>query len=154
MEIWKAIPGAETYMVSSLGRVRKGDIILAITKQKAGYCVCSIKNKTKYVHRLVAEAFLDGVGEIDHIDGDKGNNRVENLERVTHQENVRRAYAGKGCRNPSGKGKPVIARLGDSYAIFASGRSAARALGRSQAAISNGCKYGYKVSGWKVSFVG
>ena len=104
------------------------------------------------VHRLVAEAFLDGVGEIDHIDGNKANNRVENLERVTHRENVRRAYAGKGCRNPSGKGKPVIARSGDSYAIFASGRSAARALGRSQAAISNGCKYGYKVSGWNVTY--
>ena len=154
MEIWKAIPGAETYMVSSLGRVRKNDTILANTRQKAGYCVCSIKGKTRYVHHLVAEAFLDGVGEIDHLDGDKSNNRADNLERVTHQENVRRAYAGKGSRNPSGKGKPVIARSGASYVVFASTRAAGRALGRSQTAVSCGCKYGYKVGGWKVSFVG
>lgn len=50
-------------------------------------------NRTKYsVHRLVAEHFLpswDPYLEVNHIDGDRDNNKVSNLEMCTHQENVR-----------------------------------------------------------------
>lgn len=61
----------------------------------SGYKVVGLKNgrKTKnhYVHRLVAEAFLpnpDGRTEVNHLDYDKGNNTVENLEWATRTENV------------------------------------------------------------------
>lgn len=49
------------------------------------------KRYAKYVHRLVAESFLENpsnLKEVNHKDGDKSNNDISNLEWVTHQENV------------------------------------------------------------------
>jgi DNA-directed RNA polymerase specialized sigma24 family protein len=48
------------------------------------------RNNHRYVHRLVAEAFLpnpDGLPQVDHIDGDRKNNRLENLRWVTARQN-------------------------------------------------------------------
>lgn len=90
MEEWKAIKDLPGYSVSNKGRVRKdstGQIM--VLSQNGGYSRITI---TKHVHRLVAEAFLDRPdderGWVDHIDGDKSNNNVENLRWVTPSENV------------------------------------------------------------------
>lgn len=51
------------------------------------------KSNTKRVHRLVASAFLgESDLQVDHIDGNKLNNRLDNLEYVTPQENTNRAW--------------------------------------------------------------
>ena len=106
-ETWKPVVGYErTYEVSSLGRVRrsdctpkrllkigKGSYCNSIDKTTYGVVVLSLNGivRTRNVHRLVAEAFIpnpQGKKEVNHIDGDKSNNQVGNLEWVSHRENI------------------------------------------------------------------
>lgn len=102
-EIWKPVVGYEgNYEVSSIGRVRsirwrggyKTHLIFHDLKESGYVEVLLVKNKEmryRRVHQLVAEAFIpnpDGKPQIDHIDGDRSNNRVENLRWCTQVENM------------------------------------------------------------------
>lgn len=97
-EIWKPIPEYKAYLISNKGRVKRiapGLPILLKPMLCQGYYYISIQGHGKRIHSLVLEAF---VGErpslkmhIDHIDGNKLNNCLENLEYVTCKENSRRA---------------------------------------------------------------
>ncbi len=99
MEMWKEIKSLPGYSVSNKGRIRKdstGQIM--VTSKNLGYERITI---SKHVHRLVAEAFLpkDETGKtwVDHIDGNRSNNNVENLRWVTPSEN-RMAYGAEPRR--------------------------------------------------------
>ena len=62
----------------------------------------------KYVHRLVAEAFIpnpNGLKEVNHIDGNKANNSIENLEWVNRQQNIDHAWDNNLSTNAMNKGK-------------------------------------------------
>ena len=66
----------------------------AKSTNNAGYFIIQLE-RCYTIHRIVAETFLGSIPEgydVDHIDGDKSNNNVTNLEIVTHQENMRRYY--------------------------------------------------------------
>lgn len=117
--IWKDIPGYEgIYEVSSLGRVRNSSgLVLKRRIQWTGYdsAVLSINGKPKpfMVHRLVCAAFIGprpDKHEVNHIDGDRQNNCVENLEYVTRSQNqLHRRVTGTaafGERNGNSKLKP------------------------------------------------
>lgn len=116
-EIWKPIPGFEFYEASNIGRVRsldrdvrsenrfysgtrtvKGRILKQSTDRNGYPIVAMSKNKRSIchcVHQIVSWAFhgFPSDGQVvDHLNGDKTDNRPENLEYVTRSENLRRAH--------------------------------------------------------------
>ena len=97
-EQWKIIDFANNYEVSNTGFIRNKTTkyILKGRETFNGYLQVSLKidekNKfmNKYVHRLVAQFWLENINkkeEVNHIDGDKKNNNIANLEWVTAKEN-------------------------------------------------------------------
>jgi len=100
MEIWKKIDGfGGKYWVSNLGRVKKvtGDIekIYSISSKTKGYTTIRLDYKIYSLHRIVAKSFInnpDNKSEVNHKDGNKKNNCSDNLEWVSHYENLRHAF--------------------------------------------------------------
>lgn len=97
-EEWKLVEGTEDYYISNRGRFKRrthlGESLRSISVDPNGYCRVNIGHKKLRLHRLVAEAFLpnpDNLPVVDHLDTNKLNNDVSNLEWVTQQENVQRA---------------------------------------------------------------
>ena len=97
MEQWKQIEDYEHYEVSTEGRVKnkKGEILKA-RKNEHGYLYVSLwknnKGKNFRVNRLVAIAFIpnpNNYTDVNHINEDKTDNRVENLEWLPHGENIK-----------------------------------------------------------------
>lgn len=127
-EVWKDVKGYEgQYQVSSYGRVKSvprviirsngnpqtisEKILAPIVDKRSGYLKVSLmkgKLRTCRIHRLVAESFIpnpEGKPEVNHKDGNKQNNTVDNLEWVTESENISHAFANnlmttKGESNP------------------------------------------------------
>lgn len=119
-EIWKDIPGYDKYQASSKGRIRsknrtlivsdpkynriyqttRSETILKTSYNHRGYLRVDMRNtdrtagKTEAVHRLVAMAFLsntDKLTQVNHINGIKDDNCIENLEWCTNLHNNRHA---------------------------------------------------------------
>lgn len=117
MEIWKDVVGFEgLYKVSNLGNVitiRKNRQ-MSKCPDRNGYFVLKLSNKSKSrstsYHRVVAEAFVpnhNGGTEVNHINGNNQDNRPENLEWVTHSENLCHAWR-EGLYKNGRKGQPII----------------------------------------------
>ena len=96
-EFWCEIPNTNGfYEASVLGRIRRKNdkTLLRQRKRKDGYMlvniICNGVNKTEYVHRLIALTFIpnkEGFPCVNHIDENKQNNSVDNLEWCTAKKN-------------------------------------------------------------------
>lgn len=111
IEIWKEVIDYEDeYEVSNLGNVRRKVKNLKSSLNAWGYPVVGLsKNgicRTKLIHRLVAEAFIDNTEnkeQVNHKDCNKTNNNVINLEWVTLEENIRHATEHDRQRDQNGE---------------------------------------------------
>ena len=115
METWVTIKGYENYEVSRNGLVRnaKSGEILKATLNTWGYpsvtLCCDGKRKNVTVHRLVAEAFIPNIHnlpEVNHLDENKTNNAVNNLEWTTKKTNMN--YGTRTQRASEKKFKRVV----------------------------------------------
>lgn len=155
-EIWRPIRGYENlYEVSNLGKVRSLDRlanrnggtmlckgrILKPLKTSNGYHQVDLYNDGKkirfYVHRLVYEAFNGQIPEgmqVNHIDEDKTNNRLDNINMMTPKENTNWGTGNE--RRAKSKSKPIIQLdlEGNFLAEFEGQNDAARKLN-----INPGC---------------
>ena len=130
-EVWKDVEGYEgLYKISNKGRVKSlrwnGERILKATKNNYMCLTLTIDGKQKHhnVHVLVERAFIpnpENKSCVNHIDGNKQNNCVENLEWATYSENILHAYR-TGLKDPmqnSKKGeKNGAAKFTDEQARF------------------------------------
>lgn len=124
-EEWGRIAGHPNHFVSNKGRIRSQDHVVNdkgrpshrkgkifhLTAGGNGYIRVAIEKKWYNVHRLVAETFLqkiDGNNVVNHINGDKTDNRVENLEWTTPSGNVTHAHK-TGLNRMSEDGRKRVA---------------------------------------------
>ena len=149
------------WQVSSEGRCRnsRGGISHGCLKP-SGYCEVNIKGNTCQLHRLVAHAFLgpppsESV-EVNHIDGNCSNNRIDNLEWATRSENVRHSYATNPSRGNAGPSstRPVMIRpLGScNWTRYSSIKVAAEALSQLYEAVRYRCHRNSQVDGYEYKF--
>jgi hypothetical protein len=180
MEQWKTIEGYSKYKISSDGRIWSNSWNqLMGDSTSGGYKVISLYNDdgvrhTVKIHRLVALAFIpnpDDKPEINHINGVKSDNRIENLEWVNRSENQQHARknglnksrvpieaAMKSLKKAilaSAKkcSKKVQLSKEGTVLIFNSGSEASKYINANSKAISTAVTKKQKVYGWTAQYI-
>ena len=158
-EIWRSIKDYPGYEVSNLGRVRSFNfnrvrIKTLITHKPTAYITVYLykhnKIKNAKVHRWVAQAFIpnpENKPQVNHIDGDKTNNKADNLEWCTPSENQRHANR-TGLRDYEYCKKAVsqYSKTGEFIASYNSTLEAEKVTGVYHSHISRCCKGKSKIA--------
>lgn len=133
MGTWSKITECPNYEVSKNGEIRRGNHIKTPIEHNGYYTVDLYSNGKRIkrrISRLVAQAFIpnpDGLPDVNHKDGNKLNNSVENLEWVTKSENMQHAiknglwhpsYGMLGKKNPNGGRKSKPFRIVETGQVF------------------------------------
>ena len=166
MEEWIDIHGLKGYQISSFGNIRniKTGKILNPSKDSGGYLQIIIRKKRYSVHRLVWEMFNGSIPEgldVNHIDEDKTNNRLDNLNLMTRKENcnwgTRNKRVSEHKINHPSRSDCVI-KLNKKEEIlhfYPSMHQASRETGVAEASISYCCSGKQKTAGgyiWKKAY--
>lgn len=167
-EIWKPISENPDYQVSSFGRVKnKRNKILKTWVINSGYeCIRLTNVKETLIHRLVAREFCDGYQPfltVNHKDANRLNNTSDNLEWVTHKENVQDTFIrGTGSTEVARKSidlRKAVTQMdleGNEIKVWNSISEASKVLGLQPSKISAVCGCHRKTTGgfrWKFTDV-
>jgi hypothetical protein len=159
-EIWKAVPHKtiKTLQASNKGRIKNNGKVL-IGANRSGYLrvtiYCDVKKKllSLSIHRLICKTFI-GPSKlfVNHKDGNKKNNHLDNLEYLSNRDNVIYSITtGNG-----GMKLKAVAQLNDKDEVIATYRSAAiagEAVKTKQANIQRACKKGNRCQSFRWKYV-
>lgn len=165
-EWWADIPSEPSYQASTHGRIRNKDTyhILSQHINPDGYpTVCLHHHTVKSVHRLVAEAFygMHDDMQVNHIDCDRTNNWVLNLEWCTRSENIKwSVYKGTNAHDIASKRAAEVnrkrVRIVETGDEFDSLQSCANYLGVTRGNVSrclSGERKGQRIHGYRIEYV-
>lgn len=138
-ELWREWPQDPRILVSNKGNVvsykRGFGYPLKVSHNSSGYQTVNAGRRPQLVHRMVAETWIDNPNnyeEVNHINGDKDDNRVENLEWTTRSQNNRHAW-----RTGLNKGSSTPIRIVETGEIFESLSECARRIGGTRGHITD-----------------
>lgn len=153
---WRPVKGQEdAYEVSSTGLVRrKAYLLKTYPAPKGGHHQVNLGLKRRaYVHRLIAEAFLEpshpGQIWVNHKNGNPGDNRLDNLEWCTPGENIAHGYRHNGRVDARAQSVAAVSDDGEILAEFVSVAAASRSVGRTPRALWSAIQRGGNCAGRK-----
>ena len=143
--MWKKIKDYENYEINEDGQIKRNGKIRKFSISGNGYVGIILSknsiNKSFLVHRLVAQAFIlnpENKPVVNHIDANKKNNNLKNLEWVTHSENIKHSiHVTKNLILTLDNSKPFIIRFKDGKIVkYNSGLEFQRETGMDATSIS------------------